>query len=197
MEVTAMKKYNNITIPEATKINVGTLYEGWQGGNAHAWKTEKELKEMILNDLKKAGIKATLRFNRGGWTTSLTVTIKLTKDAIKNFVEWYNDGYHLDLYGWNYYTTENGKIDGIHGEYIDTNDTELLDNIAHTQYKMTVDYITNNSLHKTNFDILTAPANYTLETVQAILDSYNSDESNAQIDYFNRGFYDHICIKFV
>lgn len=192
-----MKKYNNITIPEATKINVGTLYEGWQGGNAHTWRTEKELKEKILADLKKCGIKATLRFHNGGYTTAFTLTVKLPETTIKDFNTWKKDGFKIDLYGWNYYTTEAGKIDYIYGDEIDTTNTALYDNIALTTYNMTIDHIKNNSLHKAHFDILTEAGNETLTLVNMIVNSYNSDESNAQIDYFNRGFYDHIRVKFI
>lgn len=188
---------NAINIPEAKKINVGTLYEGWQGGNAHTWTTEKELKEKILSDLKKCGIKATLRFHNGGYTTAFTLTLKLPETAIKDFNTWLYDGFKIDLYGWNYYTAENGAREYIHGEEIDTTNTALYDNIARTTYEMTVDYIKDNSLHKVNYDILTDAGNDTLTLVKMILDSYNSDESNAQIDYFNRGFYDHIRVKFV
>ena len=62
-------------IPEASFVDRGGLYDGWEGGNRHKWHDDKELKAFLLADFKRAGIKATIRFNRAGYLTSIMTTI--------------------------------------------------------------------------------------------------------------------------
>lgn len=67
---------------------------GYKGVNFDAWVwSEKTLKSLLLQELKKNGIKASIRKNRGGWTTSLTITITATAE---DFLEPY-DGYPYDI----------------------------------------------------------------------------------------------------
>lgn len=64
---------NSSTIPTA---------DGWRGVKARTWHTDQELKAMVLADCKKAGIPVTIRFNRAGYLTSMTVTIKIKREEI-------------------------------------------------------------------------------------------------------------------
>ena len=184
-----------LIIPGTETTEKGTLYEGWRGGNCGKWRDEKELKALILADLKKCGIKATLKFRPGGYLIAFTLTLTITADHIKTFEEYKKDGFKIDFYGWNIYTTEAGKIDYIMGDAVDMNNAELLDNIAKTRYKMEVENLTGNTYHRNNAEILNDAGNEILEATTAILNSYNSDNSNGQIDYFDRAFYDHITFK--
>ena len=65
-------------------INTSTIptIDGWRGVNARTWHSDQELKTMVLSDCKRAGIPVTIRFGRGGYTTSMTVTIKIKREEI-------------------------------------------------------------------------------------------------------------------
>lgn len=186
----------NLLIPEFETTEAGTLYEGWRGGNSHKWRDDKELKNLILTDLKKCGIKASLRFRNAGYLTAFTLTLTLKPEHIKPYKDWRKDNFKIDFYGWNLYTTDTGAIDYIYGDAIDTNNADLIENIAQTEYKKEVENLTAaGTYHRTKEDVLTDDANQIFEAAKIIIDSYNSDNSNAQIDYFDRGFYDNIVFK--
>lgn len=63
-------------------LNASTIptADGWRGVKARTWHSDQELKAMVLADCKKAGIPVTVRFNRAGYLTSMTVTIKIKRD---------------------------------------------------------------------------------------------------------------------
>ncbi len=185
-----------LTIPAYERTEVGTIYEGWKGGNNNKWSTDEELKKFILADLKKCGIKATIRFHRGGYTTAFTITVTIKPEHIKDFNTWKKTHY-IDYHGWNCYTDEAGTINSIYGDKLyNCEDAELLDNIAHTQYKLEVDRLTaSGCYHKTAEKVLTDEGNAILHAVTEIIDSYNHNNSNGQIDYFDVSFYEHITFK--
>lgn len=55
---------------------------GYKGCNYGLWHSDTELKNLLLQEYKKNGIKATIRKNRGGWTYSLTITIKADQSVL-------------------------------------------------------------------------------------------------------------------
>lgn len=185
-----------LVIPESKPTEVGTIYEGYEGGNCGKWTTEEELKRFIIADLKRCGIKATMRFNKGGYTTAFTLTITIKPEMIKTFEEWAPD-YKIAWNNWNYYTEENGRYNCIWGEkLINCEDVELLENLKKTAYKLAVDAVTDNTIyHAGQLEALTNEGNEILNTVQRILTSYNRDNSNGQIDYFDTAFYSKIAFK--
>ena len=188
-----------LVIPESKEVDSGTLYAGWEGGNSHKWHSDKELKSFILADMKKAGIAGSVRFNRAGYLTSLTVTIKITEAEIKSFDEWARD-YHVTAGHWHYYTDAEGKIADIYGEkYYSLSGEEqqaMLENIKATEYKLERSRLSQNNVSFGNdVAILTESGNKILSTVHAIVCSYNHDCSNSMIDYFDRGIYDHYSFK--
>ena len=194
--MTNNKYLNNLFIPEFKETETGTIYQGWRGGNAAKWRDDKELKALILADLKQCGIKATLRFRNAGYLTAFTLTLTITPDHIKNYNDWKKENFKIDFYGWNLYTDTTGAIDYIYGDEIDTNNAELIENIARTQYKKEVENLTAAGVyHRDRVDVLTDDGNEIFQAAKMILDSYNSDNSNAQIDYFDRGFYENISFK--
>lgn len=185
-----------LVIPESTVTEAGTLYEGYKGGNCDKWTTDEELKKYILADLKRCGIKATLRFGRGDYTTAFTLTITIKPEMIKTFEEW-EKNYKIAWNSWNYYENEAGKLDCVWGDkLINCEDQELLENLKRTAYKLAVNAVTDKTIyHAGQLEALTDEGNATLATVQEILTSYNRDNSNGQIDYFDRAFYSKIAFK--
>ena len=187
-----------LEIPDFKEVDPGTMYAGWEGGNHGKWRTEKELKAFILADLKKAGISASVRFNRAGYLTSLTVTIKIEESEIKSLEEW-GKGYHVTAGYWHYYT-EGGRIKDIYGEKFyelpDAEQQAMLENIKQTEYKLEKERLSNDSVCFGNdVAILTESGNKKLSTVHAIVSSYNRDCSNSMVDYFDRSIYDHYSFK--
>lgn len=188
-----------LVIPSATFVDGGGLYDGWEGGNNKKWRSDKELKALLLQDFKKAGIPATIRFNKAGYLTSLTVTIKISREEIKTLEAWGED-FHVMAGRWNYYTDENGKLRDIYGEEFYTlpedKQSELFDNIKRTHYNLAVnDLVNGRNQYSDEVATLTKAANEKLRTVKAIVDSYNRDCSNSMVDYFDRDIYDHYCFK--
>lgn len=188
-----------LVIPSASFVDGGGLYDGWQGGNNTTWHSDKELKALLLADFKKAGIAASVRFGRGGYLTSITVTIKISAEEIKPFEAWGN-GFQVMAGRWNYYTDENGHIRDIYGEEYyslpEEQQAELFENIKRTSYDLAVKHLTESgNLHGKEIDVLTEAGNAKYKTVQAIVDSYNRDCSNSMVDYFDRDIYDHYTFK--
>jgi len=194
----AKKAENVLVIPESEEVINGGLYDGWRGGNNRKWHSDQELKKFLLDDFKKAGISATVRFGRGGYTTSMTVTIKITEDEIKDFEDYRNE-YNTPFTGWIYYTNEDGKYDSIYADSFwslpDDEREAMRENVIKTAYKMSYENLTSSNTHHGEEMILTNAANQKFATVQAIVSSYNRDCSNSMIDYFDRDIYDWYTFK--
>lgn len=190
-----------LNIPPVEHVDGGGLYDGWKGGKAGTWHSDKELKAFLLADFKKAGIKASVRFNRAGYLTSITVTITISANDVKTFEAWAED-WRPSVSGWLYYINEAGRIESIFSERFygmsETERAKLLPNIKRTQYDMEVRHLTESGCsHSGKEDVLTDNGNRIFETVQAIVTSYNHDQSNGMIDYFDRDIYDHYAFKIV
>lgn len=182
-----------LIIPPAKFVDGGGLYDGWEGGNNKKWSTDQELKALLMSDFRKAGISASIRFGRGGYSTSLTVTIRIRPEDIAPF-EQFAESYNIGLSGWLYYTDETGKIKDIYADRFwgmtGTEREEMQDNITRTAYKMSVDH-----LRDGHPEALTKDAYKKYETVKAIVNSYNRDCSNGMVDYFDRDIYDYYAFK--
>ena len=191
-----------LIIPGSKEVDPGTLYAGWEGGNNHKWRDDKELKSCLLSDFRKAGIKATIRFNRAGHLTSITATMTIYADEIKSFDEWVgdNDFYNLTRgWGWLSWTDEDGHHD-IFAErfYYDISDDErerLKPLILQHVYKCHVDRLTTSDTKDET--ILKDSARTRFDLLKTIVASYNRDCSNAMIDYFDRAIYDNYSFKIV
>lgn len=187
-----------LVIPEAKFVDGYGLYDGWEGGKNRQWRSDKELKQFLLEDFKKAGIKASVRFNRAGYLTSITVTIKISEEDIKTYEEWAKLPFDVSN-GWNCYTDENGKIDNIFGEKFYSLPGEeqkvMYENIKNTAYNLRVEHLKDASYSFSDIDVLREEASRKYNLVKEIVTSYNRDCSNSQIDYFDRDIYDHYTFK--
>lgn len=188
-----------LIIPESQFVDGGGMYDGWEGGNNKMWHDDKELKALLLADFKKAGIKATIRFDRGGYLTALTVTVKIPKSMIKPFEEYNFDPY---LTGWIDYDEIDGSHQCIFAEkYWSLPDEErarILPLIKEYAYNTGIRHITeSNTYSPYEKDILTAEGQKILDTAKEIVTSYNRDCTNSMIDYFDRDIYDSYAVKFI
>lgn len=192
-----------LEIPASKFVDGGGLYDGWEGGNNRKWNSEKELKSFLLSDFKKSGIPASVRFNRSGYLTSITVTIKISASDVKPFDEWREENKLRVFNGsfpWISYTDESGKYCDILKEtalYMKGDEGDKMrENILRTTYKISVAHLTESgTCHNSNEDVLTDDANKRFETVRAIVGSYNRDCSNSMVDYFDRDIYDNYTFK--
>ena len=195
-----------LEIPPDEFVDGGGLYDGWQGGNRAKWGTEKELKALLLADFKKAGISATIRFGRGGYTTSLIVTIKITAadimsfdDWVANFDEWFKYGMSYDYKVEGRYHTIQGcdlfclmnSRDADGNRIIDASTTDIL----HSLYEDRVACVTSGHTIYGDVSVFTASGKKKHDTVRAIVHSYNRDCSNTMVDYFDRSIYDSYAFK--
>lgn len=184
-----------LIIPNAKFVDGGGLYDGWEGGNNKAWLTDQELKALLMADFRKAGINASVRFGRGGYSTSLTVTIRIKQEDVAPF-EQFATSYKIGCSGWLNYTDATGKIIDIYSDrywaMTGTERDKMQDNFTRTAYKIAVDH-----LQYGYQDALTEDARKKYETVKAIVNSYNRDCSNSMVDYFDRDIYDSYVFKIV
>lgn len=188
-----------LVIPSAKFVDGGGLYDGWEGGNNKNWHSDQELKALLLADFKKAGISATVRFGRGGYTTSLTVTIKISMEEIASYEE-FSGRYCVPGSGWLYYTNDSGKLCDIFSDTFwsmeEAERDAMQENITRTAYNLAVKRLTDSgACHSSTIDVLTEAGNAKYRAVQAIVDSYNRDCSNSMVDYFDRDIYDHYTFK--
>ena len=187
-----------LEIPESKFVDGGGLYDGWEGGNNRKWNSDKELKTFLLSDFKRAGISATIRFRNAGFLTSLTVTIKIRQEEIASYEE-FKTRYNIPCAGWLYYTDDDEETRSIHSDdfWSMSGDERaaLEENIKQRAYRSSVDRLTKSGHNHGNEDVLTEEGNKKLDTVRAIVTSYNRDCSNSQLDYFDRDIYDNYAFK--
>ena len=173
--------------------------DGWHGINRNKWNNEKELKELILADCKRAKIPVSIRFGRGGYTTRMTVTIKISPDDIVSLSE-----YRPALYPNSscMVKDETGRV--YYKRYSDLSElppAERLQTIRDARrydYEYTASAIQSPGtiLPEKMLQAILRPATYdTLKAVRRIVSSYNSDHSDIMTDYFDRAIYDVYCFK--
>lgn len=204
----AREKFESLDIPGAKFVEGGGLYDGWEGGNHSKWHSDAELKECLRADFKKAGIKATFRFPRCGYLTSLVVTITLPREtSIKSYDEWLNGTNTLRAVnwwcgcGWITYRDSDGKIKDIHEDAVAVlpeDERERLGEIVrHFEYNRCIDIVQDENTHyKRSEDVLSESAAKALNLARRIVASYNRDCTNSMVDYFDRSIYDDYRIKF-
>lgn len=193
------------SVPDPVPVDVGTLYEGWEGGNFRAWHSEKELKAFLLDDFKRAGVRASVRFNQSGYLTSLTCTLTVKAEEVRSFEEWqcWRGETYIKPGNWYSYTDQAGKRCEIFGERfydLESNSEEaaaIRAAIDRDLYGAALASFKHNNI-STNCraaELLKPSALARFETVQSIVDSYNRDCSNSMVDFFDRAIYDNYSIK--
>lgn len=198
-----------LRIPEVKAVDPGTLYAGWEGGKARTWHSEQELKKFILDDCKKVGIKASIRFKRAGYLTAFIMTVTIKPEHIKSFEE-FKKNFNINrqhFSGWLQYeesfegrsTTKDIHIEKFLAMPEGEEKQNLLERIIRKAYDNAVQSLTCNSnrFYDDGCEILTAEGNEIFKTVHDIVASYNRDCSNSMIDYFDRDIYDDYAFKVV
>lgn len=160
------------------------------------WTNEEDLVTKLKNDFKANGIKATIRRERGGYTTSLLITIK-TEDSdfipFEDYVKSYkpcpkdiiytdNHGMSIDFWTWQA-LPDNEK------ERIKAFDAKVVYNYQHEENAQINHYFVE------KYDAFTNEFKAKLKKVVEICNSYNYDRSDSQTDYFEVGFYMNLRLR--
>lgn len=156
------------------------IYAGWTGCNNVAI-YGKELKDAIIAELKKNGIKATARQGRGGYTDSFTFTITVPEQFFVPEAEYIKRMFeaHTD----NRYFWRNPEGGAIHSDLFWN--LEEAERQAIREYNYKKDY---EKALEDGDDNFVEPA--FVDAVKTIISSFNSDHSDTMTDYFDRKFYD-------
>ena len=195
---------NAVVIPEASFVDGGGLYDGWEGGNHNNWSSTKELKEQLKAAFKKCGLKVTIRESRGTWTHSLyfTWTVSKSKDIVSfsTYCEKHKNA-RMSVYGWISYLDENDDFHRISDEEYYRIRSERPDEaekirIGFMKYEYNHE-IDHEAGSLDGLDALTDEAEQRRQLLKKIVTSYNRDCSNSMIDYFDRAFYDHYSLKVI
>ena len=158
-----------------------------------------ELAKLIRDDLKKRGVKGvTVRSDRSGYTTSITVTVKATAEdlaSIEEGAERYDQGrFTIDL-GRDLYI--NGRWVYMH-EYEQMNDEEK-EQLYYTYLSEQIKGVSGFSVYHQdrNRDAweLTTAFYYKCLAVYQIANQWNYNHSDSMTDYFDVGYYLDIDIK--
>lgn len=146
-------------------------YSGWTGDNATCGLYGKELKNAIVAELKRNGIKATGRTGRGGYTDSFTFTITIPKEQQISLEEY----------------TEATKNDRRISYW--TADGKRIDNIWSLPYDEMMAVRAETCRREYEEDDAAKASKSFKELVKKIVASFNSNHSDVYTDYFDVGFY--------
>ena len=153
------------------------------------WNTEEELVKNLKADFKTNGIKATVRRDRGGWVTALTITVT-TQDSDFVSLNKYVEEYKPNPKEW--LCTESGdSISFWNWQDLPKEEREHVRAYTATMnYKyMRREKAQLNQYHLDFYNELNEEFRNKLKKVMQICDNYNYDNSDIQTDYFDVGFY--------
>lgn len=156
-----------------------------------------EIIERIKNDLKKAGIKATIRKHRGGITTNFAVTVRLCQNDLEEFAKYIEKYRVRECYGRIAVSEEKAICSEAFYKLPINEQEEIRRTAAAHDYKYyTEEARAGANLH--NFEkgkLLTPSALDKLQCVKDIIKAYHYDNSDAMHDYFDTNFYYSIYVK--
>lgn len=183
----------------------------WDGSNSQKGLYGAELTKALRTEFKKCGIKG-VTISKSTYSGGQSVYIKITP-TIADFIPY--DDYHKDKQERRRYRNFiHGVTDPDTGEWCETRDIEWMDGDKKEKFyelaiRQTYDYYLHGcDLNEHNFygddsevpygrsysDIFTKPFLDKLQLIKKIVDSYNYDDSNSMVDYFDRGFYENYTL---
>lgn len=195
-----MTNTNKIYSTQATDAYLGAI--GYEGSNSRCGKYGAELAKVFRQEFKDNGIKGvSVKSNRGGYTDSFVFTFNVTDNDIISLDEYRNkstEGWASPLdallgfcRGWKWIPTANGVLF-----------YERLFDLTNSESQRVLDYnIERKYNHIELYTHHDAPEYYTesfknkVRLVKAIINSYNYDNSNSMVDYFDTGFYTSFKVK--
>ena len=160
------------------------------------WTNEEDLIQKLKNDFKANAIKATIRRERGGYTTSLIITVK-TEDSnfvpfeeyVKSYKPHPNDIIYTDNHGMSidFWTWQ--ELPDDERERVKAFDAKVVYNYQHEENAQINHYFVE------KYDAFTSDFQDKLKKIVEICNSYNYDKSDSQRDYFEVGFYMNLRLR--
>ena len=188
------KATTKTSAPKATKpekINLDNLGENTP--KLHG----AELAKAIREDLKRRGVKGvTVRAERSGWTSSITVTVKATAADFVS-IEEAKERYSFGKFGCN---VDRGFYNGdewIYNFYELSNDEQRAEYEKYIRYNMPRVDVNRHYLEDCRGDYwnITTPFFEKLCAIFKIANQWNYDNSDPMTDYFDVGYYLDIDVK--
>ncbi len=173
---------------------------GWKGKNYDIHMDIKDIAKIIRSQFRKKfpNYKISVKISRFSGGESLTAKVwmhlsdLMPKDQfVKQASEtpWnYSHGY------WFGYPDANGRWQNIPAENLYNMSMEEKIEIFDRYYDYYINHYTNDEYADINYGAEPIPLLYDepLKYVKGLIDSFNYDDSNSMVDYFNVNFYDHI-----
>lgn len=187
-----------ITGTTTDEAPASVIADGYLGGGAvygsksNKWLFGADLSAAIRSDLKKAGIKATVKVHSYAGGQSITVTYKTTPADYIPFDQ-FMEAYRVSCSGWITYGA--GSADFIHSEKYFTLSREEQDDIHDRAARYAYETATTKESRSANRDHLTQAAVDTISRIDSIVSAYRYDCSNSMVDYFDTNFYYDIVLK--
>jgi hypothetical protein len=206
MNTAALKEYTT----EASAGYLGAIKT--TGSKSHKFLYGAELSKEVKNalqtvlspDLKKSQISARVKTYTGGQHLAITLTLNKTKYAptIDEFRSEVADRVRRCKYNWIWTLKDGQPVQVFHTEYYNMTEEE----------RRTAEETTADQMIKWNYEaeeqhlnqyyiyeeiMLNAEGKELVQAANQIIKAYNSDDSNAMVDYFDTNFYYDIKIKWI
>lgn len=184
----------------------------WDGSNSRKHLYGAELSKAIRADFKKCNIKGvTVSCKTYSGGQDVIITITPSQNDFVSFDEYSKEKMkdkHFGRYG--YWLTDPETHKDYQSEYIHLEPQEVQDRIYKAAVKEYYDrFLHGTSLNRHSFsgtkqdefygrsytDIFQPAFLEKLQLIKKIVDSYNHDDSNSMVDYFDRGFYESYHLK--
>lgn len=184
-------------------IEVSEGYMGggaWHGENSHKHLYGSDLSKAIREELKANGIKGVSVSCKHG--DNLCLKFKASDADFRPFEEFAAGFSYEDLGYWCWFNGENKSReiywsldeDGRQ-KLLEENARRFYDDVRRSAERYDYGYELN-SYCLDEYEIFNDAFMEKVKKAKMIVDSYNFDESNAQVDYFWRGFYESYCVKY-
>lgn len=175
-----VERMNQISEQYTFRATGAGLYAGWNGCNSATHLYGLELKNAILAELKKNGIRATASQRRGGYTDSFTFSVRVPEECQVGEEKYIADRMGQAWGGRSWWTGPDGRL--VFRDDLFTMPAEECDAIRRETYRTEYRNACQNggdAIASQDFRALVA----------TIVSSFNSDHSNSMTDYFDVGFY--------
>lgn len=182
------------------KYETGTVYsEGYLGAirtdgvNSRKYLYGAELSKAIREHLKHAGLTGvTVSVKKYAGGQSITAKIKTTADDLISFEEFKNK-YEVTHNHWLYYFDDNKKVKYIHStdffELSAEEQNKIKTKAAEFEYHNALTGQDINCYHLDKYSEYTETFLSKIRALNEIIKSYNYDDSNSMVDYFDTNFY--------
>ena len=156
--------------------------------------------KVVREELKKRGAKGvTIRCGRGGYTTSITVTIKMTPDDYMSVEELLERNPNLKYE----FKCELGTSEYINGKWYNLDQyNNMTDSEKEELFKLyvihrfyNISQINHYHIERKYYPALTKKAFDRVSAIIKIANAWNYDNSDPMTDYFDVGYYLHIDLK--